>query len=151
MERKRVLLVASGGGHWVQLSRLHPAFADTDAQFVTTLNDTHPPIGRRPVIVVPNASRSEPGRLLLLWLRLMALILRFRPHVVVSTGAAPGLIALQIGRLVGARTIWIDSIANTEQLSLSGQLAGRVADLWLTQWPAVAKRHPGLQYYGRVL
>jgi hypothetical protein len=37
--------------------------------------------------------------------------------------------------MMGARTIWLDSIANVDELSLSGQMAGRFADLWLTQWP----------------
>jgi hypothetical protein len=68
------------------------------------------------------------------------IILRERPDVIISTGAAPGYFALWIGRrLLGARTIWIDSIANVDRLSLAGAKAGRVADLWLTQWPHLAK------------
>jgi len=37
--------------------------------------------------------------------------------VIVSTGAAPGYFAIVLGRLFGARTIWIDSMANIENLS----------------------------------
>jgi UDP-N-acetylglucosamine:LPS N-acetylglucosamine transferase len=151
MAPRRVLLIASGGGHWVQLCRLRAAFADCDTQFVTTLSGTSAPIGDRPVIVVRDASRQEPLQLILLAARLFRLMVAFRPDIVVTTGAAPGLIALQVGRLFGARTVWIDSIANAEELSLSGKLAGRVADLWLTQWEPLTASHPGLQYYGRVL
>ena len=33
--RKRVLAVASAGGHWVQLMRLRPAFGEDDVTYVT--------------------------------------------------------------------------------------------------------------------
>ena len=71
-------------------------------------------------------------------LQILWILLRTRPHIVVSTGAAPGYFAVRLGKLLGARTIWIDSIANVEKLSLSGQRIGRHADLWLTQWPHLA-------------
>ncbi len=42
------------------------------------------------------------------------LVRRVKPQLIVSTGAAPGLLCLLWGRLTGARTIWIDSIANSQ-------------------------------------
>ena len=75
---------------------------------------------------------------------------RVRPDAVITTGAAPGYFALRLGRLFGARTIWIDSMANAEELSLSGQKARRHADLWLTQWEHLAKPD-GPQFLGSVL
>lgn len=73
-----------------------------------------------------------------------------RPEVIISTGAAPGYLGLRIGKWFGARTIWIDSIANAEKLSLSGQLVRNCADLWLTQWPHLA-RQDGPLFRGSVL
>ena len=46
--------------------------------------------------------------------------MRLRPDVVITTGAAPGYFAVRIGKLLGARVVWVDSIANAEELSLSG-------------------------------
>lgn len=147
----RVLLVASGGGHWVQLSRLRAAFADADTQYVTTLAGSTAPSGSRPIVIVPDASRQEKVKLALLMARMAGVMLSFRPDVVVTTGAAPGLLALQLGKLMGARTVWLDSIANAEQLSLSGKLARRFADLWLTQWEHLVDGNLGLEFHGRVL
>lgn len=70
--------------------------------------------------------------------------------MVLSTGAAPGYIAVRLGKLIGAKTIWIDSIANVEHLSMAGELAGQHADLWLTQWPHLAKAD-GPHFHGAVL
>jgi len=74
---------------------------------------------------------------------------RERPSVVVSTGAAPGYLAIRCARLMGARTLWIDSVANIEELSMSGRLASTTADLCLTQWPHLADER--IRYLGAVL
>ncbi|MBT8423046.1 MAG: UDP-N-acetylglucosamine--LPS N-acetylglucosamine transferase, partial [Gammaproteobacteria bacterium] len=68
----------------------------------------------------------------------------------VSTGAAPGYFAIRFGKLLGAKTIWIDSLANVEQLSRAGRMAERYSDLWLTQWPDLAGGD-GPDYAGQVI
>ena len=78
------------------------------------------------------------------------LVIRERPDVVVTTGAAPGYFALRFGKWIGAKTIWIDSIANLERMSLSGERVRRYADLWLTQWAHLAKSD-GPVFLGAVL
>lgn len=70
--------------------------------------------------------------------------------MIISTGAAPGYFALRMGKWFRARTVWVDSIANVEELSLSGARAGRHADLWLTQWEHLAQPG-GPEYRGSVL
>lgn len=148
---KRVLLVASAGGHWVQLSRMSAAFEGCDTQYVTTMSGVGAPIGDRLVRIVTDGSKSSPHRLLAAVIQLTIVFFRFRPDVVITTGAAPGLLALQIGKLLGCRTVWIDSMANSEELSLSGRLARPFADLWLTQWPHLVERYRGLEWHGAVL
>jgi hypothetical protein len=81
---------------------------------------------------------------------LFFVMLRVRPDAVITTGAAPGYFAIRLGRLFGARTVWIDSIANAEEMSLSGQKVRHHADLWLTQWEHLATPD-GPQYLGSVL
>jgi UDP-N-acetylglucosamine:LPS N-acetylglucosamine transferase len=136
---KRVLAVASGGGHWVQMMRLRPVFDAHSTFYVTTMPGLAVMAGVTSSAVVRDASRRHPFSVLLLVFQLLVLFARVRPDVVVSTGAAPGLVALFIGRCLRCRTVWIDSIANAEELSMSGRVAGRVADLWLTQWPHLAR------------
>jgi len=133
--RKKVLAVASGGGHWVQLLRLRPALLEHDVTFVTVDAAYGADLDGECLSVVNDATRWNKFGLLLLALRIVAILLRVRPDVVISTGAAPGFLAIRLAKLVGARTIWLDSIANVERLSLSGERIGPHADLWLTQWP----------------
>jgi UDP-N-acetylglucosamine:LPS N-acetylglucosamine transferase len=149
-KQRRVMAVGSGGGHWVQLLRLRPAFGDCNMAFVTVHESYRSQVAGHRFYVVTDATRWNKIGLLKTTLKLAWILLKERPDVVISTGAAPGYAALRLGRFIGARTIWLDSMANVEQLSLSGEKIGRHADLWLTQWEHLAK--PGGPYYaGAVL
>ncbi|SEO04746.1 Oligosaccharide biosynthesis protein Alg14 like [Pseudorhodobacter antarcticus] len=147
---RRVLAVASGGGHWVQLLRLRPAFAGAEIHYATVDAGARSTVAPAPVYVYPDANKDTKLRLIASTLALAVIMLRVRPHVVISTGAAGGYLAIRLARLMGARTVFIDSIANTRQLSVSGRLAQKAADLVLSQWPTVAAAS-GAQYRGAVL
>jgi UDP-N-acetylglucosamine:LPS N-acetylglucosamine transferase len=158
--QKRILAIASGGGHWIQLYRLRPAF---DGQRVTYASTAH---GLGPGLVadarqrgeaepsyveLPEANRWQKIKLVHLVFSIAWLVLRVRPHFVITTGAAHGVFALRFGKLIGARTIWIESIANADTMSMSGQLVRRHADIWLTQWEHLAKLPEGPEFRGAVL
>jgi UDP-N-acetylglucosamine:LPS N-acetylglucosamine transferase len=145
-----VLAVASSGGHWTQLLRVIPAFTSCEVVFVTVLKSYRPQFPKNRFYLVNDANRWNKLRLVTLALKVAWIMGKERPDVVISTGAAPGYFALLLGRLFGARTIWIDSITNIERLSMSGSLVGRYADLWLTQWPHLAKAG-GPRYGGAIL
>lgn len=149
--RQRILAVASAGGHWVQLTRLSAAFADSDTLYVTTIAGETAPSGDRAVARISDGSRNERWRLAVAAAQLAVLIFRFRPDAVITTGAAPGYLALRLAKLRGCRTVWLDSIANAEEISMSGKLAWPYADLWLTQWEDLAGAREGLEFWGRVL
>lgn len=145
----KLLAVASGGGHWVQLLRLRPAFADTEVSWLTTQHDYAKDVNG-PLHVVRDANMWSKLALVIMFAQVAWLLLRIRPDVIVTTGAAPGFAAIFFGRLLGARTIWVDSIANSEILSGSGAKAGRWAHVWLTQWEHLAKPG-GPHYWGTVI
>lgn len=147
---KRILAIASGGGHWQQLMLLRPAFQGHDVLYMTTLPGLPDQFDAQPHVIIPDCNRDEKLAILRCSAVLSARMLRFRPHVVISTGALPGVIALALGRATGARTIWIDSVANAEKMSMSGDLARRVAHLWMSQWEHVAEA-AGAEYAGAVL
>lgn len=149
--KQKVVALSSGGGHWVQLLRLRPAFANCDVTFVTVRPGYRSDVGTGVRFrVIPDANRSSKLRLAITALNVFWVLLAERPDVVVSTGAAPGYFAIRFGRLLGIRTIWVDSIANAQVLSLSGQRAGKYADLWLTQWSHLASEQ-GPYHKGNVL
>jgi len=158
---KRVLAVASGGGHWEQLFRLRPAWDGHEIHYLTTLSGYREILAedarrrRQPVPalhVVRDANMRATWQLLRQLAETAAVVRRVRPDIVITTGASVGYAALRVGGVFGARGVWIDSIANADRLSLSGRRAGAVADLWLTQWRHLAgDARSGPRHEGAVL
>ena len=147
---KRVLAVASGGGHWIQLMRLRPAMEDHDMCFVCTSKSAQKSVPGARFHTVLDANRNTVFKMAWSMLQMFWIVLRFRPQVVITTGAAAGYWACRFGRMFGARTLWIDSVANAEELSMSGRKAGKIVDEWLTQWEHLANE-TGPRFRGSVL
>jgi UDP-N-acetylglucosamine:LPS N-acetylglucosamine transferase len=114
----------------------------TDQEYMASITD--------PTFVVKDANSWEKLALVKMFLQVAWVLIKTRPDIVVTTGAAPGFAAIVFGRLVGAKTIWIDSIANVETLSYSGQQARSWAHVWLTQWEHLAGPG-GPHFWGSVL
>lgn len=147
--RPKVLAISSGGGHWVQLCRVAEAFEGADVVFATVKPEYREDRPGDRVYVVSDATRWDRLRLVLCALQIVRILWIERPSVVVTTGAAPGGLAIVLARLVRARTLWLDSIANVEELSMTGRRASRLATVCLTQWSHLAEPD-GPEYAGAV-
>ena len=146
---------ASSGGHTNELMPLlaHAHLWPVQPSFyVTTLNilaDKYAGKGRLYVLGECDRKKllSVPGVIF----RAFMCAAKERPGVVVTTGSMPLAVFCLWAKLFGARIVWIDSIANTNGLSMSGSLMRWVADLCLTQWPEVAACKKGVEYAGQLL
>lgn len=145
-----VLAISSSGGHWAELSRLFVAFDGLEVQFACTDAGRIADVSRGRFHVLTDANKRTPWRLAICALEVARLIATVRPRVIVSTGAAPGLIAIVFGRLIGAKAVWVDIFGLVERMTLSGRLVKPFADVHLVQWPHLAKPD-GPHYRGSLL
>lgn len=148
--RSKIVAISSGGGHWVELLRLRPAFEGHFVVYVTVSEAYHPQVGDAPLRVIRDVTRWDRLGLVRCGLQVLRILVEERPDVVVSTGALPGFFGVVLAKRLGIKTVWVDSLANAEELSMSGQRIGPHADLWLTQWEELAKPG-GPEYAGTVL
>ena len=147
----KVMVACSAGGHWVQMRRILPAFDGFEIVHVGVEAEPDPALGPVRYHRIANVTRRNPLAVLGILRDLVRIVRAERPDLVVTTGAGPGVLALAAARLAGrSRTIWIDSIANTERMSLSGRMARPFADAWLVQWEHLA-RPRGPHFWGAVL
>jgi UDP-N-acetylglucosamine:LPS N-acetylglucosamine transferase len=149
-ETTLVLAIASGGGHWKQLLEISSGVTEFDWVYITT------DIGFEPDVSIAHESVTDanlktPLKIARLLLQTYTCIRKHEPAYILSTGALPGLAFVVVGRLLGIKTMWIDSIANADKLSLCGVIALRVASVTATQWEHIAGEHKGLKYAGSVL
>ncbi len=125
------------------------AWAGHDVTWATVHADSAADVAPDRLVTFRDVSRKDWWRLPLVVLDMAALLIRVRPQVIVSTGALPPLVAMALARPFGVRTLWIDSIANSEIVSGSGRLATKVARQVVTQWPGLAG--DGIEHWGSVL
>lgn len=149
-DRPKLLAVASGGGHWEQMLVISQAFSSFEVIYLTTDDKLIKYANINRGYVVKDCNRNTPVTSLLTLLKVIRIVFLERPSFIVSTGALPGLLCLAAGKVSGSKTIWVDSVANGERLSMCGKVAARFASLCLTQWEHLA--HNGRpSYFGSVL
>jgi beta-1,4-N-acetylglucosaminyltransferase len=146
-----ILLVASNGGHLLQLSQLKETWPREQRHWVTfdkpdarsmlageDVTYAHHPTNRN----IPNLLRN-----LLLSLRLVR---RLRPHAIVTTGAGVAVPFCWVGRLLGARIVYIESFARVNRPSLTGKLVHPVAHRFFVQWPDMRTHFRKAEYRGGI-
>lgn len=161
--KTKVLVAASAGGHWVQVRRLETVWRDCRVTYLTTSKGYTEEVNQETInngeqfiryFSVPDANINDRGGLFIQLVTVFLIMLRIRPDVVISTGASVGFFAVLCGKIMGCKTIWVDSIANTDRISLCGRKARPFIDLFLTQWRHLAQNEQeskGARYVGAVI
>ena len=146
-----VLLICSSGGHLLQLAALRPAWGDFSRAWVTfDKSDARSLLrGERIIFAHGPTNRSVPN--LLRNLRLaVAVIRRVRPKVILTTGAGVAVPFAWVGRLAGARVVYVESFTRIDGPSLSCRMIAPVADRLYVQWPDLVGRLRGSRHVGNV-
>ena len=156
MIRKRkklqICLAASAGGHTTQLLRLAQSWEQYETFCITTTDVLREKLRKYgEAYVVGECNRQHPVRVIRVLLCCIRIVSHKRPDVMISTGAAAGCIVCFLGKLLGAKVIWIDSITNVERISLSGRMVRYISDLFLVQWPELAEQYENVEYVGTVI
>lgn len=148
----RICLAASAGGHISQLLKLSQCWNGHNTFCVTTTKVVEEQIRKYGnVYVVGECNHQHPMLVLTTLMRCIKAIVREKPDVVISTGAAAGCIMCFLGKLRGAKVIWIDSITNVSRISLSGRLVRPIANLFLVQWPHLAQQYNNIEFAGTLI
>lgn len=148
--KTKIMAVASWGGHLVQLNRvIRPFESKYDIVYLSTAKEAKAAKYKKGMYVINDFSRSNWRAIFGSINMCRRIIKREKPDLVISTGAAPGLSAIIVAKMMGLRTLWIDSIANADRLSLCGRIASHIATTTLTQWPHLQSKR--VKYAGTVL
>jgi len=151
-KKQKILAIASPGGHWIQLNKICNPLEDRfDVIYVTPGSQySSSSKGSRKILNITDASATSKGKLIPLAFQLLWIFIKHRPTAIISTGAAPGAIAFLLAKILPIKTIWVDSIANTAEISRSGRMVQKHADLVLTQWKPLSDGDT-IVYQGSIL
>lgn len=152
IDRVELLLVCSAGGHLQQLLLLREAWQDRSRLWVTdAAPDTRSMLGTEPAVFGDAPSSRSVTGLLRNSLRAVRLLRRYRPAVVLSTGAAIAVPFFWLGRLFGAEAIYVESVTRIGSASTTLRLVRPVASRVYVQWPELAEQLSSARYEGTIL
>jgi UDP-N-acetylglucosamine:LPS N-acetylglucosamine transferase len=136
----KILLVGSSGGHLTQLLALEPWWNRFRHGWVTfdTPDATHALAAQEQVWWAHHPTTRSVKNLVRNSILAFRVMRAFKPRVVVSTGAAVALPFFILGRLMGARTVYLEVYDRIETPTLTGRLCRPFTDLMLVQWPEQA-------------
>jgi beta-1,4-N-acetylglucosaminyltransferase len=102
------------------------------------------------VRTVPDLVRRNP----LSWLAVVASSFRVavseRPDVVISTGAGAVVFFCVFAKLLGAKLIFLESMAKVTRPTWTARVLYPFADLFMVQWPGLLKFFPKAKFLGRL-
>ena len=102
------------------------------------------------VLAIPNIVKHNPLSWLVGAVLSAQAVLVERPNVVISTGAGIVVFFCVFAKLLGAKLIFIESMARVERPTLTARFLYPFSDLFIVQWPGLLKYFPKAKYVGRL-
>ncbi len=147
----KIALPSSAGGHLTELMQILGAFGEYETFFITVKRkDTEDLSKKENVYFVDDTGRSPVG-LAKNIISSLKIMLNERPDVIVTTGAGAAIPSSIIGKILGAKLVYIESYCRAKSKSWSGILLYPFSDVFLVQWPAMVSMYgEKTQYWGGV-
>jgi hypothetical protein len=148
---REVLLVASSGGHLLQLKQQADLWPRERRHWVTFQKSDAISLlaGERTTWAHHPTNRNIPNLVRNLGLALRV-VRRRRVQAIVTTGAGVAVPFAIVGRLLGVNVVYIESMARITSPSLTGRLVYPFADTFIVQWPELRRFYKHVRCMGTV-
>ena len=131
----KVLLVGSSGGHLTHLYMLKPFWEKTERVWVTfDKEDARSLLKGETLYPVYYPSNRSLKALIINTHRAIKILRKERPDLIISSGAAPAIPFFWIGKLMGAKTIYIEVFDRIDKPTITGKICYPVADVFIVEW-----------------
>lgn len=155
MKNKKVLFIASTGGHLSELLQLKEMFNNYNYYLITEKTDsTKDLIKKHPNKVSYLTFGTKDHKLSYLFkfsgncLKSFFLYFKIRPRYIVTTGTHTAVPMCYIGHFFGSKVIFIETFANSKTKTLSGKMVYPIADYFIVQWESMLEKYPNAKYGG---
>ena len=146
---KKVLFIASTGGHLSEMMQLKSMFNKYDYHIITEktksnmkLKDTYLNRVNYLVYGTKDFPITYPFKLLYNCFKSLYLYLKIHPDYIITTGAHTAGPMCLIGKIFGSRVIYIETFANMNTKTITGKLLYPFADKFIVQWSSMMKHYP---------
>jgi UDP-N-acetylglucosamine:LPS N-acetylglucosamine transferase len=136
----KICIVSSCGGHLTEVRALKPAYERWPHIYVLNDKALLPPDMQGRTHFIAHSERDWKF-LLNLW-EAWRILRKERPDVILSTGAGPAVPFALVGRLLGCKVLFVETITRIAAPSMTGRLMHVLAHDFFYQWPALARFFP---------
>ena len=155
--KKKIILICSDGGHLAQILELRELFLNYDYLIVTEESPATLPLKEKfNITYLKGRSKGQKRNLSFVislivnaFLSLKILIQHF-PKAIITTGSHTAIPMCLLGKLFGAKVIWILSYARINSKAFSADIIYPIADKFIIQWPGVQKFYKKGIYLGGI-
>ena len=149
---KKILLVASSGGHLYQLHSLKNFWGSREHCWVSfPSQDSRVMLEKEKVYWAHYPTNRSIKNLFKNLVLAVKIIRKERPSLIISTGAGVAVPFIVCGFIMRVKTVYLESITRNEKLSLSALLIYPFVSMLLVQWPQLAARYKKARYEGRII
>lgn len=139
----KVCLVGSSGGHLTHLYNLKPFWEDKERFFVTfDKEDARSLLKDERMIPCYHPTNRSIGALIVNTFRAFRILAKERPDLIISSGAAVAVPFFYVGKLFGAKLIYIEVFDRIDSSTITGKLVYPIADRFIVEWEEMLKVYP---------
>lgn len=134
-KKLKVCLVGSSGGHLTHLYMLKPFWENKDRFWVTFDKEDARSLlkGEKIYPAFYPSNRSIKALIVNTW-RALKILPKEKPQLIISSGAAVAVPFFWIGKIMGAKTIYIEVFDRIDASTISGKLCYPVTDKFIVEW-----------------
>lgn len=147
----KVAFVGSSGGHLNHLLKVKKAFDEYESFWVTfdKIDANSALAGEKVYHAFFPTNRNLTNLVKNFWLAIKVLVAE-KPDVIISSGAAVAVPFFYVGKILGAKLIYVEVIDRIDSPTLTGKLVYPITNLFLVQWETMLQVYPKAMYIGRL-
>ena len=140
----KICMPSSSGGHLTHMWLLKPIWSQAADRFWVTFDKEervyhcHYPTNRNILNLIKNTA--------LAW----KVLRRERPDLIISSGAAVAVPFFLVGKLLGAKCVYVEVFDRVDKPTMTGRMLNGVADLFVVQWPEQLEVYKGAVNLGSI-
>lgn len=148
----KIAIVCSHGGHLTETLQILDAFEGHEIFFCTYWSARDKYLQSIASAYFTDNIGYSVGKMIKAFFWAWKILQKEQPDIILSTGAEIAVPFFYVGKLMGIKTIFIESWCRVETRSLTGKLVYPVADAYWVQWPEQLEIcGPKAEYKGAVI
>jgi len=155
MTKRKIMFIASTGGHLEELLQLKSMFSNYDYCLITEktksnmyLKEDYKDKVRFLIYGTKHHIITYPFKLLTNCFISLGYYLKYRPDYIITTGVHTAGPMCCLGKIFGSKIIYIETFANMVTKTSTGKLLYPISDKFIVQWESMKKLYPEAEVGG---